>query len=176
MTLVITGSYGAALTALFLVLSARVITFRRRNGINLGDGNDPEMLRRMRAQGNFVEYAPLFGRFGWRIDPSTRLDIVASRFELKGDGDYVTVTGTAVAATDGNRAARRPTTAYRGVVPGVPAARTMVWSADQVLTSRPARGDQASMAQPEPPPSATFSVWWWNMATPSSTSGKAAHR
>ncbi|MCY1646582.1 TonB-dependent receptor [Caulobacter sp. SL161] len=64
----------------------------------------------------------LFARLGWQLNEATRIDIVGSRFELKGDGDYVTVTGTAVAATDGNRAARRPTTAYRGVVPGVPAA------------------------------------------------------
>ena len=63
----------------------------------------------------------IFGRFGWQIAPSTRLDVVANRFELKGDGDYVTVTGTAVAPTDGNRATRLPTTSYRGVQPGTPA-------------------------------------------------------
>lgn len=63
----------------------------------------------------------LFGRLGWQLNEATRIDIVGSRFELKGDGDYVTVTGTAAAPTDGNRAARRPTTAYRGAVPGVPA-------------------------------------------------------
>ncbi|MBO9546503.1 TonB-dependent receptor [Caulobacter sp.] len=64
----------------------------------------------------------VFGRFGWQIAENTRLDLVANRFELKGDGDYVTVTGTAVAPTDGNRAARLPTTSMRGVVPGIPAA------------------------------------------------------
>jgi len=64
----------------------------------------------------------LFGRFGWQIAPSVRLDVVGNRYELKGDGDYVTVTGTAAAPTDGNRLTRLPTTAYRGVVPGVPAA------------------------------------------------------
>lgn len=63
----------------------------------------------------------LFGRFGWRLNDSTRLDVVANRFELKGDGDYVTVTGTAPAPTDGNRLTRLPTTAYRGAQPGVPA-------------------------------------------------------
>jgi len=63
----------------------------------------------------------IFGRLGWRISPSTRLEIVGNRFELKGDGDYVTVTGTAVAPTDGARATRLPSTAYRGVVPGTPA-------------------------------------------------------
>jgi len=64
----------------------------------------------------------LFGRLGWQISPSTRLDIVGNRFELKGDGDYVTVTGTAVAPTDGNRLTRLPTTAYRGAQAGKPAA------------------------------------------------------
>jgi hypothetical protein len=59
MMLEITGGYAAALTALFLLLSARVIVFRRKNRINLGDGGDPEMLRRIRAQGNFAEYATL---------------------------------------------------------------------------------------------------------------------
>jgi uncharacterized membrane protein YecN with MAPEG domain len=59
MTLAITGTYAAALTALYLLLSARVILFRRKNRINLGDGNDPEMLRRIRAHANFAEYAPL---------------------------------------------------------------------------------------------------------------------
>ncbi len=63
----------------------------------------------------------IFGRLGWQVSPSTRLEIVGNRFELKGDGDYVTVTGTAVAPTDGNRAMRLPSTAYRGVVPGTPA-------------------------------------------------------
>ncbi|MFT4254683.1 MAG: TonB-dependent receptor [Caulobacter sp.] len=64
----------------------------------------------------------IFGRFGWQLGDTTRLDVVANRFELKGDGDYVTVTGTAVAATDGNRATRLPTTSMRGPVPGKPAA------------------------------------------------------
>ncbi|UAL11984.1 TonB-dependent receptor [Caulobacter segnis] len=63
----------------------------------------------------------IFGRFGWQVSPSTRLDVVANRFELKGDGDYVTITGTAAAPTDGNRTTRLPSTAYRGVQPGTPA-------------------------------------------------------
>ncbi|MCU0909552.1 MAG: MAPEG family protein [Rhodobacteraceae bacterium] len=59
MTLAITGSYAAALTLFYLLLSARVIAKRRGHRINLGDGDDPDMLRRMRAHGNFAEYAPL---------------------------------------------------------------------------------------------------------------------
>lgn len=59
MTLAITGIYAAALTALYLLLSARVILVRRAERINLGDGGNPDMLRRMRAHGNFAEYVPL---------------------------------------------------------------------------------------------------------------------
>jgi uncharacterized protein len=54
----ITGLYGAALAVLFVVLSARVILFRRANKVSLGDGGDPDLLGRIRAQGNFAEYAP----------------------------------------------------------------------------------------------------------------------
>ncbi len=77
MMLAITGGYAAALTVLFLFLSARVILFRRANQIDLGDGKDDQMLRRMRAHGNFAEYAPwglllmgiaeLNGRPGWLL-------------------------------------------------------------------------------------------------------------
>jgi uncharacterized protein len=42
-----------------VVLSARVILYRRQNSINRGDGGDEWLLRRIRAQGNFPEYAPL---------------------------------------------------------------------------------------------------------------------
>lgn len=59
MTPAITPLYAAALTALFVVLSARVITYRRANKVSLGDGGDRVLERRMRAQGNFAEYVPL---------------------------------------------------------------------------------------------------------------------
>jgi len=52
----------------------------------------------------------LFGRFGYELSPSARIDLIASRFELKGDGDYVAVAG--------NRTARLPTGAVRGNPPG----------------------------------------------------------
>jgi uncharacterized protein len=54
----VTGLYAALLAVLFFVLSARVIVYRRGNSISLGDGNDPVLLQRIRAQGNFSEYAP----------------------------------------------------------------------------------------------------------------------
>ncbi|WP_428632376.1 TonB-dependent receptor [Sphingopyxis sp.] len=52
----------------------------------------------------------LFGRFGYELSPSARIDLIASRFELKGDGDYVAVAG--------NRALGLPTSAVRGTPPG----------------------------------------------------------
>lgn len=59
MTLAVTPIYAAALTVLFLVLTARVITYRRAHKVSLGHGGDPVLERRMRAQGNFAEYVPL---------------------------------------------------------------------------------------------------------------------
>jgi uncharacterized membrane protein YecN with MAPEG domain len=47
------------LTGLFLILSWRVIMYRRANSISLGDADDKDLRKRMRAQANFVEYTPL---------------------------------------------------------------------------------------------------------------------
>ena len=52
----------------------------------------------------------LFGRFGYEVGDSARIDLIASRFELKGDGNYV--------AVDGNRLTGLPTSAERGDPPG----------------------------------------------------------
>lgn len=52
----------------------------------------------------------LFGRFGYELSSSARIDLIASRFELKGDGDYVAVAG--------NRTLGVPTSAVRGNPPG----------------------------------------------------------
>ena len=57
--LAITSVYAALLTLLFLALSARVITYRRSRQLGLGDEGDRDLLRRMRAQANCAEYAPL---------------------------------------------------------------------------------------------------------------------
>ncbi|KRB48669.1 MAG: TonB-dependent receptor [Pseudomonadota bacterium] len=56
----------------------------------------------------------VFGRFGWQIDESLRVDVVANRFELKGDGDYVIIAG--------DRTQNRPASSMRGTVDGQPAA------------------------------------------------------
>ena len=50
----------AALSALFLVwLSARVIQGRVVFKVDIGDGGNEEMQRRIRVQANFIEYVPL---------------------------------------------------------------------------------------------------------------------
>lgn len=56
--LTVTALYSGSLALWFLVLSYRVIG-RRRSGIYLGDGGDPDMLRVMRGHANFAEYVPL---------------------------------------------------------------------------------------------------------------------
>lgn len=54
----ITPLYAGLLAIWFLVLSYRVIQ-KRGSGINLGDGGNEEMLRRIRGHGNFSEYVPI---------------------------------------------------------------------------------------------------------------------
>ena len=55
----ITALYAGPLALLLIVLSARVITYRRANRIGLGDSGDNSLLKRMRAQANCAEYAPI---------------------------------------------------------------------------------------------------------------------
>ena len=54
----ITAFYAALLAALFLLLSIRVIGWRRVHRVELGDGDNRELLRRMRVHANFAEYVP----------------------------------------------------------------------------------------------------------------------
>lgn len=55
----------------------------------------------------------LFARLGYALGETMRLDLIASRFELKGDGDYV--------AVNGDYRIDLPTSSVRGTPPGVPA-------------------------------------------------------
>jgi len=55
----VTPLYAAVATLLFVLLSFRVIGVRRSAGVALGDGGDRLPMRRLRAHGNFAEYAPL---------------------------------------------------------------------------------------------------------------------
>ncbi|MCP4888489.1 MAG: glutathione S-transferase [Planctomycetaceae bacterium] len=57
--LIITPIYVAILGLLFLPITMRVAVYRIKSRISLGAGDDPEMLRRMRGQANFVETVPM---------------------------------------------------------------------------------------------------------------------
>ncbi|WP_029012733.1 TonB-dependent receptor [Niveispirillum irakense] len=67
-----------------------------------------------------------FGRFGYELDEGVRLDLMLSRFQLEGNGDYVVVAG--------NRATNLPTSATHGTTPGDPA-RNRTESAALTLTA-----------------------------------------
>jgi iron complex outermembrane receptor protein len=54
----------------------------------------------------------LFGRFGYQVSNTARLELVANRFELEGNGHYALVPG--------NVAAGIPATSERGETPGEP--------------------------------------------------------
>ena len=55
----VTSLYAGLLVALFLVLTFRVILFRRGRRVDMGDGGHRLLQRWVRAHGNFVEYAPI---------------------------------------------------------------------------------------------------------------------
>jgi uncharacterized protein len=55
----ITALYAGLLTVLFFFLSFRVIAHRRGEKVEIGDGGDKELLRRMRVHANFAEYVPM---------------------------------------------------------------------------------------------------------------------
>jgi uncharacterized membrane protein YecN with MAPEG domain len=59
MPLPLTSVYAGLITLIFLTLTWRVIMYRRANTISLGDAGDKNLLKRMRAQANCAEYAPL---------------------------------------------------------------------------------------------------------------------
>ncbi|NNL57249.1 MAG: hypothetical protein HKO71_05820 [Pseudomonadales bacterium] len=54
----ITLLYAGLLAIILFVLSFRIVQIRRQ-GINLGAGGDLNLQRRIRAQGNFIEYVPI---------------------------------------------------------------------------------------------------------------------
>lgn len=55
----IVSLYAGILGLWLIVLSMRVIAVRRGEGASLGDGGDEKLHRRIRAQGNLTEYAPI---------------------------------------------------------------------------------------------------------------------
>ena len=61
-----------------------------------------------------------FARLGYAVSGTGRIDLIASRFEMKGDGDYVALPG--VRRPLNSPLSDVPTSAVRGTPPGVPAA------------------------------------------------------
>lgn len=57
--LTITSIFAAILGLMLFALSFQVSLRRMKVGANDGDGGDETLRRRIRAQGNFIEYAPL---------------------------------------------------------------------------------------------------------------------
>lgn len=54
----ITALYAGLFAPILIYLIIRVIGQRRAQKVEIGDGNDRELLRRMRVHANFVETAP----------------------------------------------------------------------------------------------------------------------
>ncbi len=54
----ITPIYAALSVFLFIYLSFRVIGFRRKHLVAIGDKDHKDLARAIRAQGNFAEYVP----------------------------------------------------------------------------------------------------------------------
>ena len=88
-------------------------TFERRGAFVDGDG------RRIGVDGTQGDIQDsdswsIFGRLGYQLSPTARLELIANRFELEGRGHYVTV--------NGNRLTDETTTSVKGDPDGVPAA------------------------------------------------------
>ena len=57
--MIVTPLYAGLLGLWFLLLSVRVVQGRGQHGINLGDGGNATLMRRIRGHANFAEYVPL---------------------------------------------------------------------------------------------------------------------
>ncbi len=55
----LTAFYASLLALIIIWLSYNVVTFRRKRGVDLGDGGDAEGIRHIRAQQNTLEYIPI---------------------------------------------------------------------------------------------------------------------
>lgn len=88
-------------------------TFERRGAFLDGNG------RRIGVDGTQGDIQDsdswsIFGRLGYQISPTARIELIANRFELEGRGNYVVV--------NGNRNTDQTTTSIKGDPFGVPAA------------------------------------------------------
>ncbi len=59
MSLTITALYASLAGLLLLFLSFRVVRWRRKLSVGLGDGGQENLLRAQRTQANFIEYVPI---------------------------------------------------------------------------------------------------------------------
>ena len=82
------------------------------------------------------EALSIFGRFGWQVGETARLDFIANRFELKGDGDYRVLAG--------NRLTGVPSSSIRGNQPGIPPANRVETVALSYTDTDLAGGDLVS--------------------------------
>lgn len=57
--LAVTPIYAAIFALMMIGLSIYVVKMRYRHRVALGDGGNAEMLKAIRAHGNFVEYVPM---------------------------------------------------------------------------------------------------------------------
>jgi len=87
-------------------------TFEKRGAFHDGDGNRAGVNLTQGETQDSKAYS-VFGRFGYQLGETARLDLIANHYQLRGDGDYIVVPG--------NRATGRPTSATRGTPPGIPA-------------------------------------------------------
>ena len=55
----ITILYAGVLGIMAVIVGAMAGIYRGQSGISIGDGGDPELLRRMRRHANFIENVPL---------------------------------------------------------------------------------------------------------------------
>lgn len=64
----ITPIYAALLAFLYIYLCVRVIKLRIRYQVGIGSGNQPELERAIRVQGNFSEYVPFALLLVWMLE------------------------------------------------------------------------------------------------------------
>ena len=55
----VTPLYAALIGLIFTMLSIRTLRLRRRLGVAIGPGEEPILLKAVRAHGNFAEYVPI---------------------------------------------------------------------------------------------------------------------
>jgi uncharacterized membrane protein YecN with MAPEG domain len=56
----VTGLYASILTLFFVALSGYIVKGRQKHKVSLQDDNNIELIKRIRAHANFIEYTPLF--------------------------------------------------------------------------------------------------------------------